>query len=108
MTINLISTQLSPCCASEAKIVRSREGGFISRNCLKCGASHYVNEIQIPKLPCGSCNIHMEINKLDGTNYFFECPRCKQYQKIADMVPLWSEEFQYSGLAAYGELGLPY
>jgi hypothetical protein len=50
----------------------------------------------------------MEVKKLDGTNYFYECPACRWYAKIADMVPFWSEEFRYSGLAAHGDLGLPY
>ena len=108
MQINLISSQLSPCCGSEAKIVRSRQGGFVSRNCLKCGAPHYLKESQIPIIYCRSCNTPMRIDKLDGTNYFYECPICKQYHKIADIVPPWNEEFRYSGLAAYGELGPPY
>lgn len=108
MTLLLISTQLSPCCSHEAQIVRSRQGGFVSRNCLKCGASHYVNEDQIPKLPCGLCTIPVQITKNDGTNYFFECRTCQEHYKIADIVPPWSQEFQYSGLAAYGDPGLPY
>lgn len=107
MTIKLISTELSPCCGREAQIVRSRDGGLISRDCLKCGKSHYVNESQLPKLPCGSCGAPMQIKKLDGTNYFYECQHCKQCQKISDIVPPWSEEFRYSGLAAHGDQGLP-
>lgn len=66
MTIKLISTELSPCCGREAQIVRSRDGGLISRDCLKCGKSHYVNESQLPKLPCGSCGTPMQIKNWTG------------------------------------------
>jgi uncharacterized C2H2 Zn-finger protein len=103
----LISTDPSPCCGAEAQIVRSRDGGFISRGCLNCGKSNYVNEGQIPKLPCDHCNVPMQIRKLDGTNYFYECPKCRQNHMIADIVPAWCEEFRYSGLAAHGDPGLP-
>ena len=99
--MRLISTELSKCCGKEAQIVLSRRGGLISRGCLMCGKSGYVNEGQIPKIPCESCRILMEIKKWQ--NYFYECPHCKNHNMIADIVPLWSEEFRYSGLAAYGD-----
>lgn len=105
--ITLISTEPSPCCDGDAQIVRSRDGGFISRDCLICGRSHYINEDQLPKLSCNACHLPMQINKLDGTNYFYTCPQCRKYHKIADIVPQWSEEFRYSGLAAHGDPGLP-
>lgn len=107
MKPKLISTEPSPCCGGEAQIVRSREGGFISRDCLTCGRSHYVNEHQLPKLPCEACHIPMQIKKLDLTNYFYEYPHCKNSRKIADIVLPWSEEFRYSGLAAHGDPSLP-
>ena len=107
MVIKLISTEMSPCCNHEAQIVRSREGGLISRGCLKCDKSDYVNEGQLPNLPCVSCQVPMEIAKLDRTNYFYSCLSCKQRYKIADIVPPWNDVFPYSGLAAYGDQGLP-
>lgn len=103
--LKLISTELSLCCGKEAQIVRSRKGGLIARVCLKCGESDYVNEDQLPKLPCEACHIPMEIKKWQ--NYFYECPHCKKQSMIAEIVPLWSEEFRYSGLAAHGDPGLP-
>lgn len=108
VSVRLISTELSPCCGHEAQIVQSRDGGFISRGCLKCGQSHYVNESQLPKLACESCRSAMQIKKLDGTNYFYACPTCERYHKIAGIVPMWSEVFTYSGLAAHGDAGLAY
>src|SRR5215831_17643600 len=105
--ITLISTEPSPCCGMDAQIIRSRDGGLISRDCVSCGKSHYVNEYQLPKLPCETCNLAMKIRKRDGTNYFYECSQCGKYYKIADLVPDWREEFRYSGLAAHGDPGLP-
>jgi hypothetical protein len=105
--ITLISAEPSKCCASDARIVASRRGGMISRDCLKCGQSGYVNEFQIPKLPCVTCHLPMQIKKLDGTNFFYICSQCEQYYKIADIVPPWHDEFSYSGLAAYGDPGVP-
>jgi len=108
MKIKLISTELSPCCGAEAQIVQSRPGGFISRDCVKCGNSKYVNQSQLPHWPCESCKTPMQIKKLDRTNYFYECPSCGKYDKIWDIVPHWSEVFCYSGLAAHGDAGLPF
>lgn len=108
MKMKLISTEVSPCCGYEAQIVQSRDGGFVSRDCLKCGRSHYVNERQFPRLACDSCKNPMDIKKLDGVNYYYACATCERYHKIADIVPPWSEVFPYSGLAAHGEAGLPY
>jgi len=49
----------------------------------------------------------MQILKLDGTNYFYECPGCKRSYMIWDLVPPWNEVFPRSGLAAHGDAGLP-
>jgi hypothetical protein len=99
----LISTEPSRCCSNDAQIVLSRKGGLIARVCLKCGESDYVNEDQLPKPSCNACRISMQIKKLDGTNYCYTCPQCGEYDKIADVAPIWSKEFRYSGLAAHGD-----
>ncbi len=39
----LYSTVNSRCCGNKALLVRSRSGGFVSRNSLKCGKPDYVN-----------------------------------------------------------------
>ena len=95
---------MSKYCGKEAHIVFSREGGLISRDCLMCGKSNYVNARQIPKVPSELCQISLEIKKWQ--NYFYKCPHCKNHNVIAEIVPMWSEEFRYSGLAAHGDPGL--
>lgn len=69
------------------------------------GKSGYVNEGQIPKIPCESCHIPMEIRKWQNCSYLR--PHCKKHNMIADIVPLWNKEFCYSGLAAHVDPGLP-
>lgn len=103
MATKLISTELSKCCRSEAQIVKSREGGFLSRNCLCCGEPAYVNASQIPRIQCDMCKAPMQVEKLDGSNYFYRCRQCSRSHKISELVPRWNEVFQYSGLAAHGD-----
>jgi hypothetical protein len=55
--MTLVSTEPSPCCSGDAQIVLSHPGGFISRDCLKCGRSHYVREDQLHTLPCEACQL---------------------------------------------------
>ena len=99
----LYSSAKSPCCGNKALLVQSRAGGFISRNCLKCGTSHYVNASQLPNLECEFCNAPLSVRKVDGTNYHYVCSACERQWLIASMLPDWSELFKYSGLAAHGD-----
>jgi hypothetical protein len=94
----------SSCCGYKELLVRSRAGGFVSRNCLKCGkASDYVKPQHLPHLDCEICAVSLKVEKLDGENYFYKCFTCKRTWKLADQLPHWSELFEYSGLATPGE-----
>ena len=103
MSMKIISTEVSPCCGADAQIVRSREGGFISRNCTLCGERAYVKPRQIPQLPCSKCSSKLTVAKLDGSNYFYLCSGCGWNRPIASLVPDWREVSEYHGLAAYGD-----
>ena len=94
----LYSKRLSSCCKSKALLVRSRQGGFVSQNCLKCGRPDYVNEHALPDVVCDRCEVPLVITRLDGQNYFYQCGRCSRSWKLADVIPHWSELFGYSGL----------
>jgi len=100
----LYSKVPSQCCQQKALVVRSRAGGFISQNCLKCGKSDYINEGALPDLLCDFCAGPLAIKRVDGQNYFYVCGKCSRSWKIADNVPHWGELFAYSGLAAAGDL----
>ena len=100
----LYSKTPSRCCRVKALVVRSRQGGFISQNCLKCGKADYINELALPDLKCDLCDRTLEVRRVDGQNYFYVCDHCERSWKIADTVPHWSELFAYSGLAVDSDL----
>ena len=99
------STPSSKCsCGVDTLLVWSRKGGLITRNCLKCGKPDWVALHHVPKVPCEFCKLPLEIiTKEDDKNYWYVCSRCKRQWKLADELPHWSELFEYSGLAAYGD-----
>jgi DNA-directed RNA polymerase subunit RPC12/RpoP len=99
----LCSSARSTCCGHAALLVRSRAGGFVSRNCLKCGKPDYVSVGQLPELSCDFCNSTLQIRKLDGVNYHYVCDSCGRRWQLASVLPDWSELFEYSGLAAHGD-----
>ncbi len=102
----LYSSVRSPCCQNSALLVRSRSGGFVSRNCLRCGKLAYVGPSELPDLQCDHCGEQLDVKKLDGTNYFYVCGRCEKNWQLGSVLPDWSELFAYSGLAAHGDSGL--
>lgn len=99
----LYSTKLSRCCRQRALLVRSRAGGLVSQNCLKCGKPEYADESALPELMCDMCESQLTVEKLDKKNYFYVCARCNRNWLLANSLPHWSELFQYSGLAAGGD-----
>ena len=40
---------------------------------------------------------------LKERNYWYRCTGCRREWEIADIVPAWSEAFEYAGLAAPGD-----
>lgn len=102
----LYSKTNSQCCRHSALLVRSRAGGFISRNCLKCGAPSYVTPSDLPDLRCDHSGRVLDVKKVDGTNYFYVCDQCEKHWQLGSVLPDWSELFAYSGLAAHGDPGV--
>ena len=102
----LYSRNLSHCCGHQMLLVRSREGGFVSRNCLKCGKPDYVNESQLPDLPCDQCGRQLTISTVDPQgrrSFSYICSNCDRRWVLSEMIPSWSALFGYSGLAAFGD-----
>ena len=75
----------------------------MSANCLRCGKPGYVNTAQLPVLACDHCDTKLTVQKLDGSNYFYVCGGCKKNWQLSEVVPDWSELFEYAGLAAHGD-----
>ena len=99
----LYARRLSKCHGARCLIVRSREGGFVSRDCIECGEAEYIRLKDFPEVNCSRCKVRFEVSLADKMNYFFVCSSCGKQMKIADIVPPWSDRFQYHGLAAYGD-----
>ena len=87
------------CCNAPSRIVRSREGGFVSQNCIRCGRPRKLPMTALPKLICPSCHRELENYINYNKNYAYRCISCGMSIELADLVPPWSEEFRYWGLA---------
>lgn len=94
------SGRLSQCHNAPSLLVRSREGGFVSQNCLKCGHPNYVSIDQLPKLICEICYGDLKIGTNRERNYEYSCPKCERKWVLADKLPHWSDLFAYCGLFA--------
>jgi hypothetical protein len=89
----------SRCCNARMRLVRSRAGGFVARDCECCGRSYYVGWGHLPDLSCGLCGRQLVVRMSDGKNYYYACGHCNTAWKLASILPHWSEHFAYCGLA---------
>ena len=104
----ILALTLSRCCGDRELLVRSRSGGFVTRDCLNCGSkAAYLGLNEIPDLDCTGC---LRFNRertvepiLQYQNYWYRCVGCGREWEIADILPDWTEAFEYSGLAAPGD-----
>ncbi len=96
----LISKRLSSCCGYSALVVQSRNGGFVSQDCLKClSTSQLIKASDLPDLVCETCEQALTVRVIDK-NYFYVCQRCNDRWMIWSNVPNWRVAFSYAGLAA--------
>jgi hypothetical protein len=99
----LIAVYKSSCCKESRMLVRSRDGGFITQNCLGCGEPHYVDLNEIPDLGCqnsGPCRKAFNpVLPFVGNDkvYWYRCSRCARTWRIPDILPWWYEVFGYRG-----------
>lgn len=104
----IVAVSPSKCCNAPSILVRSRSGGFVAQDCLECGRkSDYVTENDIPDLDCEGCSgfrRNTVVPTIKGNNYWYECTGCRRAWEIASIVPIWSDTFEYAGLAAPGDV----
>ena len=98
----IYSNAPSRCCKSKAVLVCSRQGGFVSRNCLKCGKPDYVVPAHLPDLQCERCDGPLKIEIIEK-NYVYWCEPCDVGWPLATYLPDWSDLFPYCELAAPGD-----
>jgi hypothetical protein len=92
----------SRCCNARALFVRSREGGYVSKNCTACMKSDYAHKSDFPFF--AHCDREFGVTLIDK-NYHYRCPACGITIAVPDNVPMWSELFPYDPLVAPGDPG---
>jgi hypothetical protein len=102
--ITIYSKYLSQCCKSPRLIVRSREGGFVSQDCVECGQARRVRRDELPPLICKQCETSMSPEYFQN-NYAYHCSKCSSVYLLFDLVPWWHEKFQYCGVSTSSECG---
>lgn len=101
----IVSLSRSRCCGAFSLLVGSRQGGFISQDCLQCGnRSAHVGSMDIPDLDCDDCQAAgVIVVRVLYDDYWYECTSCRNRWRLFDILPFWSELFEYSGLGAPGD-----
>src|SRR5437016_560442 len=87
------------CHGKRSLIVRSREGGFVTQNCVESGQPRALQMHDLPQIDCANCGISMERFLNADKNYAYRCSRCNKSIELASIVPHWSERFEYFGYA---------
>ena len=97
----LYSTRRSTCCRAKQQLVRSREGGLVTKGCVACGASSLAGKCDRPELECGKCGSRMG-KYMERKNYAYECVHCGNSFELHTILPSWYVIFPEDGLAAPG------
>jgi hypothetical protein len=92
----------SRCCDGRAMFVRSRDGGFVAKNCTLCKKSGYAYESDFPVVNC--CGKQWRVAIIEK-NYHYRCGDCGRTIMLADCLPIWSDLFPYDPLVAPGDPG---
>jgi hypothetical protein len=71
----VIVPKLSYCHQAPQLLVRSKEGGFITKNCLICNVPRHVLLCELPRRLCQKCGTPMR-NAYIGKNYCCRCLFC--------------------------------
>jgi DNA-directed RNA polymerase subunit RPC12/RpoP len=87
---------LSKCCRQPTLLVQSMDGGFVSRNCPRCGKPTTLPEsVFTTKLDlyvaCPECKQRMTPQVLPDKNYGYLCRSCRLIIKLASLLPKWQD-----------------
>jgi len=85
----------SSCCDLPTVLVQSMDGGFVTRNCPKCGEKELLPEVDFKSLglwvACPECKKPMVAGRLPLSNYGYICEDCDLGIKLADLLPRWTD-----------------
>lgn len=93
--LRLTDNSTSKCCGARIVLVQSLEGGFVTRNCSKCGHYEMLTTPMFRGLhlwvACPECNRPMDAATLPDSNYGYECTVCDIGIRLADLLPKWTD-----------------
>lgn len=82
--------RISRCHSTWLVVVRSKDGGYVTANCNKCGKQDTVRREDFDniryKCPCPVCQVPMKPTMLE-MNYCYKCDLCDLFVWLADLVP---------------------
>ena len=85
----------SRCCGMPTVLVQSMEGGFVTRNCPRCGTMDLLPETDFQRLglwvACPECKQPMSAGRLPFSNYGYYCKACDLSIKLASLLPRWTD-----------------
>ena len=87
---------MSDCCGEPTLLVQSMDGGFVTRNCSRCGESTTLPETVFKDeldlwVACPECGERMKPDVLPDKNYGYVCVSCDVGVKLADLLPRWKD-----------------
>jgi len=89
-----LENRLSRCCSQPAVLVQSKEGGFVTANCFRCGKRDTIDEYEFKCLrlivSCTKCKQVMTPTLIEK-NYSYKCEDCQLYIWLSDLLPHWTE-----------------
>ena len=94
--VRVLGRSISDCCGEPTLLVQSMEGGFVTRNCSRCGQYTtlpervFKNEIDL-WVACPKCKGRMKPEVLPDKNYGFVCTPCDICIKLSDLLPRWED-----------------
>jgi hypothetical protein len=93
--IRLSNGSKSSCCRYPTVLVQSMEGGFVTRNCPKCGKPETLSEEDFMALDlwvaCPSCRKPMDAGRLAHSNYGYTCRACDISIRLAALLPRYED-----------------
>lgn len=93
--LRLSGGSTSLCCSLPTVLVQSMDGGFVTRNCPKCGQRELLPEADFRALDlwvaCPGCKQPMVPGRLPYSNYGYLCEGCNLGVKLADLLPRWTD-----------------
>jgi DNA-directed RNA polymerase subunit M/transcription elongation factor TFIIS len=90
--VRIVGPRDSRCCKTSTLLVESKQGGFVSANCAKCGTQDTLSEEEFYSLNlwvnCPDCKFRLQPAKIDN-NYCYPCSRCGSEIYLSDLLPPW-------------------